>query len=154
MTNKVLVAIDQTGLSERVVGSLSAQMRPEQTNVLVLQVVEPFLYSTPPQMAPGYQPEMATRRKDLQDQAKENLDSAVKVLSNAGFKADSRVVETEIKEGILNVAAEWGASLIVVTSHARKGVAKFLHRSVAEGIVHRASCSVLVVKELARKVAA
>lgn len=154
MTNKVLVAIDSTGLSELVVESLSAQMRPEQTEVLVLQVVEPLLYSAPPEMSPGYQPEMAARRKELQEQAKGTLNSAVKVLSNAGFKVGSRLVETEIKEGILNVASEWGANLIVVTSHARKGVAKFLHRSVAEGIVHRASCSVLVLKELIEKAAA
>lgn len=154
MTNKILVAIDSTGLSELVVESLSAQMRPEQTEVLVLQVVEPLLYSVPPEMSPGYQPEMAARRKELQDSAKDTLNSAVKIISNAGFKAGSRLVETEIKEGILNVASEWGANLIVVTSHARKGVAKFLHRSVAEGIVHRASCSVLVLKELATKIAA
>jgi nucleotide-binding universal stress UspA family protein len=66
----------------------------------------------------------------------------------------SRLVETEIKDGIINVASEWGANLIVVTSHARQAVAKFLHRSVAEGIVHRATCSVLVLKEPAKKVAA
>ena len=66
----------------------------------------------------------------------------------------SQVVESEIKEGILNTASEWGADLIVVTSHARKGVAKFLHRSVAEGIVHKAPCSVLVLKDLSRKAAA
>jgi nucleotide-binding universal stress UspA family protein len=57
------------------------------------------------------------------------------------------LVEGEIKEGILAVAAELPADLIVVTSHPRHGVEKFLHRSVAEGIVHRAPCSVLVLKE-------
>ncbi len=147
MSNKVLVAIDSTGLSELVVESLTAQMRPDQTEVLVLQVVEP-LYSVPPEMSPGYQPERAVERKQLQELAKEALKSAVEVLHNAGFKVASRLVESEIKDGIVNAATEWGANLIVVTSHARTGVAKFLHRSVAEGIVHRAPCSVLVLKEL------
>lgn len=154
MKNKVLVAIDDTGLSDLVVESLSPQMRPDQTEVLVLQVVEPFLYTAPPQMAPGYQPEMSARMKDRKELAKRSVDSAVDVLRKAGFQVTSQVVESEIKEGILNAASEWGADLIVVTSHARKGVAKFLHRSVAEGIVHRAPCSVLVVKELFRKAAA
>lgn len=36
-----------------------------------------------------------------------------------------------LTSGQLNVATEWGATLIVMTSHERKGVAKFLHRSVA-----------------------
>ena len=154
MTNKVLVAIDDTGLSEVVVQSLSAQMRPEQTDVLVLQVVEPLIYSVPPEMSPGYQPEMAARRKERQEHAKSGVDSAVDVLRKAGFKVTSNVIESEIKEGILDMAAQWGADLIVVTSHARKGVAKFLHRSVAEGIVHKAPCSVLVLKELPKKAAA
>jgi nucleotide-binding universal stress UspA family protein len=154
MTNKVLVAIDDTGLSDVVVQSLSAQMQPDQTDVLVLQIVEPLMYSAPPEMAPGYQPEMAARRKERQERAKSSVDSAVDVLSKSGFKVTSDVIESEIKEGILDMAAKWGADLIVVTSHARKGVAKFLHRSVAEGIVHKAPCSVLVLKELPKKAAA
>lgn len=154
MTNKVLVAIDGTGLSDLVVESLSTKMQPDQTDVLVLQVVEPFLYTAPPQMAPGYQPEMAARMKDRKELAQRSVDSAVETLRKSGFKVTSQVVESEIKEGILNTASEWGADLIVVTSHARKGVAKFFHRSVAEGIVHRAPCSVLVVKEISRKAAA
>jgi nucleotide-binding universal stress UspA family protein len=154
MTNKVLVAIDDTGLSEVVVQSLSAQMRPDQTDVLVLQIVEPLIYSVPPEMSPGYQPEMAARRKERQEHAKTGVDSAGDILRKAGFKVTSNVIESEIKEGILDMAAQWGADLIVVTSHARKGVAKFLHRSVAEGIVHKAPCSVLVLKESPKKAAA
>lgn len=154
MANKVLVAIDSTGLSELVVNSLSAQMRPVETDVLVLEVVEPILYSAPPEMSPGYQPEMVARRKRLQDRAQDTLNLAVESFRNAGFKVESRLVESEIQEGIVNTASEWGADLIVVTSHARKGVAKFFHRSVAEGIVHRANCSVLVLKELDKKAAA
>jgi nucleotide-binding universal stress UspA family protein len=154
MTNKVLVAIDDTGLSDLVVESLSRKMKPEQTDVLVLQVVEPFLYTAPPQMAPGYQPETVPRMKDRKELAQRSVDSAVETLRKTGFHVVSQVVENEIKQGILNTASEWGADLIVVTSHARKGVAKFFHRSVAEGIVHKALCSVLVVKELSSKAAA
>jgi nucleotide-binding universal stress UspA family protein len=36
--------------------------------------------------------------------------------------------------------------LIVVGSHGRKGVDRFLLGSVSHGIVHRAGCSVLVVR--------
>lgn len=154
MKNKVLVAIDNTGLSELVPAELSMRMRSEETEVLVLQVVEPLVYSIPPEMSPGYTPEMAERRKITEAQAKDSLAAAVEAFRQAGFKADSQLVESEIKEGILKAASGWGADLIVVTSHARKGVAKFLHRSVAESIVHHASCAVLVLKETARKAAA
>jgi nucleotide-binding universal stress UspA family protein len=154
MNNKVLVAIDNTGLPPLVVDSLSAQVRPEQTEVLVLEALEPLVVSVPPQMSPGYTPEMTARKAELRKAARATLAHAVDLLRKGGFKVESRIVESEIKEGILTVASEWGANLIVVTSHARKGVAKFLHRSVAQGIVHRAPCSVLVLKESDRKAAA
>lgn len=154
MKNKVLVAIDNTGLSELVPAELSMRMRPEETEVLVLEVVEPLVYSIPPEMSPGYTPEMAERRKVTEAQAKDSLASAVEAFRQAGFKADSQLVESEIKKGILKAASGWGADLIVVTSHARKGVAKFLHRSVAESIVHNAPCAVLVLKETTRKAVA
>jgi nucleotide-binding universal stress UspA family protein len=152
--DKVLVAIDSSGLSPLVVDSLSRQMPAKESEVLVLQVVEPLVFSVPPEMATGYAPELAARQKESVDSAKKALDDAANILRNAGFKVDSRVVESEIKQGILSVATEWGANLIVVTSHARKGIAKFLHRSIAQAIVHKAPCSVLVLKELAQKKAA
>lgn len=147
MTNKVLVAIDDTGLSNLVVEAVSGQMRPDLTEILVLEIVEPLVYSVPPEMSPGWTPEQVARRKEARDHAKDTLAEAVEAFRKAGFKAEPRVVESEIKEGILGVASEWGASLIVVTAHARKGIAKFLHSSVSEGIVHKAPCSVLVLKE-------
>jgi nucleotide-binding universal stress UspA family protein len=154
MAYKVLVAIDSTGLSELVLKSLLKQVAPDQTEVLVVEVVEPLLYTAPPEMSPGYQPETAARRKELRAKANRTLDFAIEAFHKSGFKAESRVVEGEIKEGILQAATEWAADLIIVASHARKGVAKFFHRSVAQAIVHEAPCSVLVLKELARKVAA
>jgi nucleotide-binding universal stress UspA family protein len=154
MTNKVLIAIDSTGLADLVVDTLAAQLRPDQTQVLVLQVVEPLIYSVPPEMAPGYTPEMTTRRKEAQGLAKQALNNAVEILQKAGFKAESRLVESEIRDGIVQTASEWRADVIVVTSHAREGIAKFLHRSVAESVVHRAPCSVLVIKEPGQKAAA
>jgi hypothetical protein len=97
MAYKVLVAIDSTGLSELVLTSLSKQVVPDQAEVLVLEVVEPLLYTAPPEMSPGYQPEMAARRKERHDQATRIVGSAVEVFRKAGFKAEARVTESEIK---------------------------------------------------------
>lgn len=154
MTKKILVAIDETGLPGVTVRAISAQTHPKEAEVLVLQVVEPIIRSVPPEMARGYQPEMSARQDERAERAKGNLDAAVQALSKAGFKVASRWLESEIQDGILGVAAEWGADLIVMTSHPRKGISKFFHRSIAEGVVHRAPCSVLVVKEMTRKAAA
>ncbi len=154
MSTKVLVAIDRSGLPTLVPDALASQVHPQDTEILVLQVVEPILYSVPPEMSPGYAPELAARRQADQEKARKALTYAVELLTRKGFKVSSRLVEGEIKEGIIAAASEWAANLIVVTSHARHGVEKFLHRSIAEGIVHRAPCSVLVLKEQESRAAA
>lgn len=154
MPYKVLVAIDNTGLSELVTDALSAQMHPGQVEVQVLQVVDPGRYAVPPEMSPGYQPENALRRKQLQEEAENNLKLAEERVRHAGFNVSSQVVETDPEEGILEAAANWGANLIIVTSHARKRMARFFHHSVARAVVHRAACSVLVLKEREERAAA
>ena len=100
-------------------------------------------------MAPGYAPEMAERLQDRLKQAKEVVARTVETLRKAGFQADSRVAENEIRTGILDTADEWRADLIVLGSHGQKGLRKFLLGSVAEFVARHACCSVLVVRAAA-----
>ena len=68
---KILLAIDGSKYSDATVQALAAQIRTENAQVLVLQIVEPRIYSTPPQMAAGYQPEMAEIMKEQFKQAQQ-----------------------------------------------------------------------------------
>lgn len=154
MPYKVLVAIDSTGLSELVMDVLTAQMHPAQCEVQVVQVVNPAIYAVPTEMIPVYLPEDAARRKELREEAKRTLTLAEERIRKAGFSVTSQVVETDPEEGILEAAANWRANIIIVTSHARKRMERFFHHSVAQSIVHRAPCSVLVLKEEEKKAAA
>jgi nucleotide-binding universal stress UspA family protein len=56
-----------------------------------------------------------------------------------------------LKEGrpadqIVEAAKEWGADIIVIGSHGRSGVPRLVLGSVAEKVIHAATCPVLVVK--------
>ena len=143
---KILLAIDGSKYSEADVQNLISAFRAQSAEVLVLQVVEPLVFSAPPQMAHGYAPEMAARLQDQLKQARESALRTAETVRKAGFKADSRVVENEVRTGILDVAAEWHADLIVLGSHGEKGLRKFLLGSVAEFVARHAHCSVLVVR--------
>jgi nucleotide-binding universal stress UspA family protein len=147
---KILLATDGSTFSEAAACMLASGFRTEGAEVLVLQVVEPLVFAVPPQMAPGYAPEMAPRLQEQLKRAKDSVARTAETLRAAGFKADSRVVEKEIRTGILEVATEWPANLIVLGSHGQKGLRRFLLGSVAEFVARHATCSVLVVRMDAR----
>jgi nucleotide-binding universal stress UspA family protein len=55
--------------------------------------------------------------------------------------------EEDPVQAIIQTAAERGCDLIVLGSHGRSGLKRLLMGSVAEQVVRKASCPVLVVKE-------
>ena len=143
---KILLAIDGSKYSDATVQALAAQIRRENAQVLVLQIVEPRIYSTPPQMAAGYQPEMAEIMKEQFEHAQECVDRSAATLRSAGFDVSTRVLEAEPRTGILDLASEWHADLIVLGSHGRRGLRRFMLGSVAESVARGAYCSVLIVR--------
>jgi nucleotide-binding universal stress UspA family protein len=143
---RILLATDGSSFSEAAVKEVASLIRPQETEVLVLEVVEPLMYFVPPQMAPGYAPEQAERQRELSDLAKTATAAAADKLRSAGFRAGSRVVESDIRTGILDMAAEWKPDLIVLGSHGRRGVKRFLLGSVAESVARHAKCSVFIVR--------
>jgi nucleotide-binding universal stress UspA family protein len=143
---KIVLAVDGSKYSDAAAQAVISQIHKEKADVLVLQVVEPRVFSTPPQMAAGYEPEMAEIMKEQFKQAQHTVDRAAASLKAAGFNASGRVVEAETRTGILDVASEWHANLIVLGSHGRKGLRKFMLGSVAESVARGAYCSVFIVR--------
>jgi hypothetical protein len=84
-------------------------------------------------MSPGYAPELAERRKERIAEAEESVARAAQALRTAGFKVTTRVGEGEVRSGILDVAAEWGAGLIVLGSHGRTGLQRMFPGKCGRG---------------------
>lgn len=61
------------------------------------------------------------------------------------------LVEAEPREAILEVAAKWPADLIVIGSHVRRGLERFVLGSVSQAITSHAPCPVLVIRQQARR---
>ena len=139
---KILLAVDDSKFSDAALDALIAQVSPQATEVLVLHVVEPITLSSPPQMSSTYAPELELGVKEGQ----ELVEREVQKLRAAGFKAHGAVETGDIRAKILDAAAELGANLIVLGSHGRKGVQRFLLGSVAENVARHAQCSVEIVR--------
>jgi nucleotide-binding universal stress UspA family protein len=139
---KILLAVDDSKFSDAALEAVIAQIRPQGTGVLVLHIVEPITLASPPQMSSSYAPELEIREKEGQ----ELVEREVQKLRATGFKARGEVETGDIRGKILDAAAEFGADLIVLGSHGRKGVERFLLGSVAENVARHAHCSVEIVR--------
>ena len=138
---KILMGIDDSKFSGEVLKAIVTQFLTQNTEVRVLHVLQPIA-PAPPQMASGYAPELDDQKKP----AHELVERIAAELRRAGFKADTAVEVGDIRETIIDSAADWGADLIVVGSHGQRGIERFLLGSVAEFVARHARCSVEIVR--------
>jgi universal stress protein A len=139
---RVLVAVDDSGFAEDLLRAVVAGIRHENTEVMVLHVLQPVDTVPPPEMAQGYAPEL----EDEKQPARALVERIATELSRAGFTAKTEVRIGDVTETVLERAAEWHADLITVGSHGQKSIHNFLLGSVAESVARRAGCSVAIVR--------
>jgi nucleotide-binding universal stress UspA family protein len=77
------------------------------------------------------------------------LDAGVARARAAGLEAQTALLEGEPIESLLDLAQARGVSLIAVGTHGRRGLARLVFGSVAEGCVRAAAVPVVVVRERA-----
>jgi nucleotide-binding universal stress UspA family protein len=142
---KILVGVDDSKYSADIVRAIVSQRRADTTEVQVLHVLQP-IGPAPPQMDQGYAPELEAER----DAARALVERVATELRGAGFKVETLIGVGDVREGIIDSAAEWHADLIMVGSHGLRGIQRFLLGSVSEFVVRHAPCSVEIVRTPAR----
>jgi len=143
---RILLALDDSKCSEAATNALIAQVRTKNTEVRLPHVVEPFPVSLARRMGSRESPDFVAARSERRARAKELLARAAEKLRSAGFKVTALVKEGEARSVILDHAETWHADLIVVGSHGRKALDRFLIGSVSEAVARHARCSVEIVR--------
>ena len=135
---KLLLAVDGSKYSEAATQAVLKQFTPLGTEVEVLNVVDlPLPIPTSD----------AAEFRDLSLQrGAELVQRTAHRLNEAGYKTQTVVNEGYPSDKILKQAVEWKADMIVMGSHGRKGIEKFLMGSVAESVSRHAPCSVEIVR--------
>ena len=146
---KILLAIDDSPCSHAAIESLIAGFRPERGEVKVLHV-DDWPKDLPPELAFAQGPEGASAVLDAHEERRRAAADLV-VDAKRRLEAAHFAVVTEIRAGdarseILAAAAEWQADVIVLGSHGRHGIERFLLGSVSDNVVRHATCSVDVVR--------
>jgi len=146
---KILLAIDDSEFSKAALNVVIKQARPAETEVQVLHVVE-SLRLAPPYVGVGIGPsvpaDFAGLIEEWLDKADDLVTQSAKALETAGCRVATTIKEGDATAEILKFAEGWQPDLIVVGSHGRKGLGRFLLGSVSEAVARRANCSVQIVR--------
>jgi nucleotide-binding universal stress UspA family protein len=132
---KVLIAIDSSPCSQRVLDEASARPWPLDTNFFVLNVVDVQRFARFPAMI-----------EDARSEATELVNSAAEQLLHAGHKALAEVRMGFPRKVISECAKELQADLIMVGSHGHSAIGRFLLGSVAQAVLRIAPCHVEIVR--------
>jgi nucleotide-binding universal stress UspA family protein len=90
----------------------------------------------------------ATAADEVKKAAEDTADHGASLARQAGFEAQSIAIEAAPTwKGIVEVAQERGASLIVFGSHRRSGLVGHLFGSVTDAVVAHTAISVLIVQQ-------
>ena len=137
---KILLAIDDSKFSEAAIQAVIARHKVPGLEVRVFHAAEPPTLLTAPEMAEYIPP------RESAEEAKTLVAKAAGKLQSAGVNVTTAVVQGDPKSIILDEAKAWGADLIVLGSHGRKRLERFLVGSVSEAVLRHAHCSVEIVR--------
>jgi nucleotide-binding universal stress UspA family protein len=148
-TTKILLAVDDSPYTDAAVQALIARVRPEHAEVRVLHAVE-WLKRMPESFRFGVGP---TAAGDIDEWKRRTIHEAAVLVDRvsarlraAGFATSTATPDADARHAIVDAAVQWPADLIVIGSHGRRGLDRFLLGSVAEAIVRHAPCSVEIVR--------
>lgn len=143
---KLLLAIDGSKFSEAATKTVIATAKPQETEVLVIYVID-ALSNQLPEMTVHY-PGIEHERDAQRTPAEALVATTAAVLRSKGFPVTTAVELGNVKSKILDTAETWRADLIVLGSHGRTGLERLLMGSLAEGVARHAHCSVEIVRIL------
>ena len=150
MYNKIMVPLDGSELAECVLPHLVTIARGCRISTIVfVRVVDPGL---PPDSWPTSS-EFGLRRTDLEQLEKHRTtlaeDYLTQLISRLNYdwvKVESEILVGKVAESLVDYTAKKDVDLILIASHGRSGISRWVMGSVADRILRNSCCPVLMVR--------
>ncbi len=149
MYKHIIVAIDGTELTPKVLEHAFALAHDGAGRLEVVTVTEPSVFMAPDAglVTISTSELLDELEKAKAAEAKDILDKAQTAAAAASVKISARhLPQQHPSDGIIKAAEEVGADLIVMGSHGRRGIRRLLLGSQASEVLARSSMPVLIVK--------
>lgn len=134
--HRVLIAVDDEASAQGIIGFVFNSCWPDSTVFRVLHAIEPA-----DAVANWPSEEYRRRAGEVVSAVAKRLGERFKTL-----EVEELVVEGAAKESLIDQAQSWKADAIIVGTHGRRGVSRFLLGSVSEAVVEHAPCTVIVAR--------
>ena len=140
----VLIAYDGSDHAKAAIAEAGGQLQMPRAAV-VLSVFEPL--EALPFWGVAYARVPAGFAEEAKQQASEIASEGAALAKEAGFDAEAFVIQgSPVWKGIIEVAKDRGAGMIVIGSHGRSGVSYVAMGSVATAVAHHADAPVLICR--------
>jgi len=143
---RILVATDFSECSKEAIDSAARLAESFSAELYLLHAFEPPFYTIEGRDT-GIHPEVDRWVRELREQESKRLEGEVEVVRRRGIKVHPAFKEGPPSEEIIKAAEEFGADLVVLGTHGRRGVDRLVMGSVAERVMRKAPCSVLIIRE-------
>ena len=143
MYNRILVPLDGSPLAEAALGHAESLAQQFGSEVVLLRVVvSPYALVAPDLVLAGYD----SNHQQYVDQADQYLKGVVGKLAARNIKARVITCEGPVAEAILDRARGNQIDLIVMSTHGRGGVSRWVYGSVADRVLQAAPCPIFLVR--------
>ncbi len=140
---KIMVPLDGSDLSELAVGPALAIAQAMESELVLFRVAEPIPRTRAlVEMPDVYNEVVAAAQWEAEDYLT-RLDANLSYDRNI---TEHRGAEEGVARQILDFADESGVDLIVMSSHGRTGVDRWVHGSVAEKVLRNCGCNTLIMR--------
>lgn len=143
MYQRILIPTDGSGTARKAADHALELARGLGARVTFLHVLENPLVAG--YAAPEALPYSAQLYEDLKVAAQDVLDEAMARAGEHGVEADARLVENRRPVDAVHEAEE-DHDLVVMGTHGRRGMDRWMFGSVAEGALRRSRCPFLLIR--------
>ena len=137
MVGSILVPLDGSPLGERALPAATALARAAGARLVLVHAVD--------DISPGW-PDVETPQPWLDNDVQSYLDAVADSHEKTGLNVTTALPHQRAAEGILSELSHFKADLIVMTTHGRSGLGRWIYGSVAEAVLAHSPVPVLLVR--------